>query len=64
MIAHVNSDTLNAEIEHDRAPVPVMIAVMKDDTGLRKRCMDNHGFKRWMTDSVLGPTLRPKRVDS
>ncbi|MAH67482.1 MAG: hypothetical protein CMJ27_14095 [Phycisphaerae bacterium] len=64
MIAHVNSDTLDAEIEHDRAPVPVMIPVMKDDTGLRKQCMDSHGFKRWMTDSVLGPVLRLKRADS
>ena len=51
--AQKNSDKQNARIEHDRALVRVMTAVLKDDTELFKQFMDNEGFKRWMTDTVF-----------
>ena len=54
--AQKNSDKQNARIEHDKALVRVMTAVMKDDTELFKQYMDNEGFKRWMTDTVFGLT--------
>ena len=54
MNARENSDKENARIEHDRALVRVMTAVMKDDTELFKQFMDNEGFKRWMSDTVFG----------
>ena len=54
--AKKNSDKQNARIEHDKALVRVMTAVMKDDTELFKQFMDNEGFKRWMTDTVFGLT--------
>ncbi len=57
--AQQHSDKQNARIEHDRALVRVMTAVMKDDTELFKQFMDNEGFKRWMTDTVFGLTYGP-----
>jgi type I restriction enzyme R subunit len=51
--AQANSDRENARIEHDKALVRVMTAVMKDDTELFKQFMDNQGFKKWMTDTVF-----------
>ena len=51
--AQKNSDKQNARIEHDKALVRVMTAVLKDDTELFKQFMDNEGFKRWMTDTVF-----------
>lgn len=56
--AQKNSDKQNARIEHDKALVRVMTAVMKDDTELFKQFMDNEGFKRWMADTVFGMTYR------
>ncbi len=54
--AQEHSDKQNARIEHDKALLRVMTAVMKDDTELFKQFMDNEGFKRWMTDTVFGLT--------
>jgi type I restriction enzyme, R subunit len=54
--AKANSDKQNARIEHDKALVRVMTALMKDDTELFKQFMDNEAFKRWMTDTVFGLT--------
>jgi type I restriction enzyme R subunit len=54
--AQKNSDKQNARIEHDKALLRVMTAVMKDDTELFKQYMDNESFKRWMTDTVFGLT--------
>ena len=54
--AQQNSDKQNARIEHDKALVRVMTAVMKDDTELFKQFMDNDGFKRWMTDTIFAIT--------
>jgi len=51
-----HSDKQNARIEHDKALLRVMTAVMKDDTELFKQFMDNAGFKRWMMDTVFGLT--------
>ena len=54
--AQEHSDKQNARIEHDKALLRVMTAVMKDNTELFKQFMDNEGFKRWMTDTVFGLT--------
>jgi len=43
--AQKNSDKQNARIEHDKALMRVMTAVMKDDTELFKQLVDNEGFK-------------------
>lgn len=57
--AKKNSDKQNARIEHDKALVRVMTAVMKDDTELFKQFMDNESFRKWMTDTVFGLTFNP-----
>jgi type I restriction enzyme R subunit len=57
--ARQNSDKQNARIEHDKALVRVMTAVMKDDTELFKQFMDNGSFRRWLTDTVFGLTYDP-----
>ena len=51
--AQHNSDRDNARIEHDKALLRVMTSVMKDDTRLFKKFMDDPGFKRWMTEKVF-----------
>lgn len=56
--AQMNSDKQNARIEHDRALLSVMTAVMNDDTQLFKQFSDNEGFKRWLTDTVFGLTYK------
>ena len=57
--ARVNSDRQNARIEHDKALLRVMTGVMKDDTELFKRYMDDKEFKRWMADTVFGLAYDP-----
>ncbi|MDE2888974.1 MAG: type I restriction endonuclease subunit R [Gemmatimonadota bacterium] len=57
--ARVNSDRQNARIEHDKALLRVMTGVMKDDTELFKRYMDDKDFKRWMADTVFGLAYDP-----
>ena len=52
--ARQNSDRENARIEHDKALQRVMVALMKDDTELFRRFMDDEGFKRELTDTVFG----------
>ena len=52
--ARQNSDKENARIEHDKALQRVMVALMKDDTELFRRFMDDEGFKRELTDTVFG----------
>ena len=56
--AQKNSDEQNARIEHDKALVRVMTAVMNDDSELFKQFVDNEGFKRWMTDTVFRLTYK------
>jgi len=60
--ARENSDRQNARIEHDKALMRVMTAVLKDDTELFKQFMDNESFKRWMTDTVFGLTYDQPRA--
>ncbi|MFH2075193.1 MAG: type I restriction endonuclease subunit R, partial [Pseudomonadota bacterium] len=60
--ARKNSDKQNARIEHDKALMRVMTAVLKDDTELFKQFMDNESFKRWMTDTVFGLTYDQPRA--
>jgi type I restriction enzyme R subunit len=51
--AKKNSDKQNARIEHDKALVRVMTAVLKDDTQLFKEFSDNESFRRWLTEKVF-----------
>jgi len=51
-----NSDKQNARIEHDKALVRVMTALLKDDTELFKQFSDNESFRRWLTDTVFALT--------
>ena len=60
--AKQNSDKQNARIEHDKALMRVMNAVMKDDTELFKQFMDNESFRRWMTDAVFSMTYEQRGV--
>ncbi len=57
--ARQNSDRQNARIEHNKALLRVMTGVMKDDTELFKRYMDDKDFKRWMADTVFGLAYEP-----
>ena len=57
--ARQNSDRQNARIEHDKALMRVMTAVMRDDTELFKRFVDNASFKRWLTDTVFSLAYEP-----
>ena len=57
--ARQNSDRQNARIEHDKALLRVMTAVMRDDTELFKQFMDNASFKRWLTDTVFDLAYDP-----
>ena len=50
------SDKQNARIEHDRALVRVMTAVLKDDTELFKQFSDNESFRRWLSDTAVSYT--------
>ena len=51
--AQKNSDRENARIEHDNALLRVMMAVMKDDTQLFKKFMDESGFQAVDEQSVV-----------
>jgi type I restriction enzyme, R subunit len=54
--ARKNSDKQNARIEHDKALVRVMTAVLKDDAELFKQFSDNPSFRKWLTDTIFGMT--------
>ena len=51
-----NSDRDNARIEHDKALVRVMTALLSDDTQLFKQFSDNESFRRWLTDTMFSLT--------
>ena len=51
-----NSDKQNARIEHDKALVRVMTALLSDDTQLFKQFSDNDSFRKWLTDSMFSLT--------
>lgn len=50
------SDKQNARIEHDKALVRVIAALVKDDSELFKQFSDNESFRRWLTDTVFALT--------
>ena len=50
------SDKQNARIEHDKALLRVMTALLKDDTELFKQFSDNESFRRWLSDTVFALT--------
>ena len=54
--AQRNSDKQNARIEHDRALVRVMTALVTDDTELFKQFSDNESFRRWLGNLVFDMT--------
>ena len=56
--AQKNSDRENARIEHDKALLRVMVAVMKDDTQLFKKFMDDRDFKRLVSDASFQVTYK------
>ena len=56
--AQKNSDRENARIEHDKALLQVMVAVMKDDTQLFKKFMDDSDFKRLVSDASFRVTYK------
>jgi type I restriction enzyme R subunit len=55
-----NSDRQNARIEHDKALLRVIVALLADDTELFKQFSDNESFKRWLTDTVFDLTYQEK----
>ena len=56
--ARKNSDKQNARIEHDKALLRVMTSMMKDDTQLFKKYMDDSQFKRRLNDKVFELTYK------
>ncbi|RKX41229.1 MAG: type I restriction endonuclease subunit R, partial [Verrucomicrobia bacterium] len=54
--ARKNSDRQNARIEHDKALLRVVTAMLKDDTELFKQFSDNDSFRHWLTDTVFSLT--------
>lgn len=62
--AQRNSDKGNARIEHDKALIRVMNAVLKDDTELFKQFSDNESFRRWLSDSVFSVTYKSDSPES
>ena len=56
--ARKNSDKQNARIEHDNALLRVMTSMMKDDTQLFKKYMDDPQFKRRLNDKVFELTYK------
>jgi type I restriction enzyme R subunit len=56
--AKKHSDRQNARIEHDKALVRVMTAVLKDDAELFKQFSDNDSFRKWLADTVFALTYQ------
>jgi len=56
--AREHSDKQNARIEHDKALLRVMTALLQDDTELFKQFSDNPSFKKWLSDMVFGLTYQ------
>ena len=59
-----NSDRQNARIEHDKALLRVMTALLHDDTELFKQFSDNESFRRWLTDTVFTLTYESVETNS
>lgn len=56
--ARANSDRQNARIEHDKALVRVMTALLSDDTELFKQFSDNESFRKWLADTIFNLTYQ------
>ena len=54
MNSQLHTDERNVHIEHYKALLRVMAALIKDETELFKQFMDKERLKRRMTDTVLG----------
>ena len=54
--AKQNSDRQNARIEHDGAPLRVMVELPADHTELFKQFSDNPGFKKWLSGTIFQST--------
>jgi len=48
-----HSDKQNARIEHDKALIRVMTAILQDDTELFKQFSDNTSFRQWLRDKIF-----------
>ena len=48
-----HSDKQNARIEHDKALLRVITAMLSDHTELFKQFSDNQSFKKWLQDSIF-----------
>ena len=59
--AQANSDKQNARIEHDKALIRVITALLSDDTELFRQFVDNESFHRWLSDTMFGLTYKPKK---
>ena len=57
-----HSDRQNARIEHDKALLRVMTALLQDDTELFKQFSDNDGFRRWLTEMVFDLTYKSQET--
>lgn len=53
-----NSDKGNAKVEHGKALVRVMTAVLNDDTQLFSQFQDNPDFRRWLSEWVFSATYQ------
>ncbi|KAF5083803.1 SWI2/SNF2 ATPase [anaerobic digester metagenome] len=51
-----HSDKQNARIEHDKALLRVITAMLSDHTELFKQFSDNPSFKKWLQDSIFAMT--------
>lgn len=58
--ARQHSDEQNARIEHDKALVRVITALLKDDTELFKQFSDNPSFKQWLSRRTFEQTYRKR----
>ncbi len=57
-----NSDRENARVEHDKALGRIMTNIMKDDTELFRRFVDDEDFRRWLNGVVFGLTYGERTV--
>jgi len=60
--AQQNSDKENARIEHDKALLRVMTALIKDDTDMFKLFMDNESFRSFLTSTVFRLTYEEEQA--
>ncbi len=52
------NDPQNARIEHDKALKRVIVDMLTDHTELFKQIMDNHYFRKWLSDTIFTETYK------